>query len=247
MRLTFVGCGDAFGAGGRAHTCLRLDGPAGTVVVDFGAGSISAWKKLGFDTKDIDAVIVSHLHGDHFCGLPFLLLECQYVAGRTTPLRLIGPPGFRARLEAAMEVMFPGATATRWRFDWRVEEIAPGGSLALEGLRLTTIEVTHPAGAPSTAIRLEGGGRAFAYSGDTAWTENLPALAQGCDLFVCECHSAKATGSAHLDWESLRPRLAQFGARRIALTHLGDSALARRSEMEEAGCIVAEDGLAIDF
>ena len=93
MKVTIVGCGDAFGSGGRSHTCFRLDAAGRTLLVDFGAGAIIAWNEAGFATSDIDAVVVSHLHGDHFGGLPFLLLQCQFVERRCKPLVLLGPPG----------------------------------------------------------------------------------------------------------------------------------------------------------
>ena len=85
MKLTVVGSGDAFGSGGRAHTCMRLDSEGSTIVVDFGASALTSWKRLGFSTDDVDAILITHLHGDHFGGLPFLLLECQFVARRRRP------------------------------------------------------------------------------------------------------------------------------------------------------------------
>ncbi|HEY8579501.1 MAG TPA: MBL fold metallo-hydrolase [Beijerinckiaceae bacterium] len=245
LRLTVVGCGDAFGTGGRAHTCFRLDAGGRCLLVDFGASSILGWRKLGFSTDDVDAVVVSHLHGDHFGGLPFLLLDCQYVAQRRKPLVLAGPPGFAARLEAACEVFFPGMSRNAWTFPLEVREIEPGSAAELVGFDILTLPVRHPSGAPATGVRVAAAGRVFAYSGDTSWTDALEDLARDADLFVCECSGGEKPVPHHLDWPSLEPRLARLRARAVMLTHLGPTALGRRAAMERAGARVAEDGASL--
>ena len=78
MRLTIVGSGDAFGSGGRFNTCFWLETAKGTLLVDCGASSLVALKARGLDHARIDGIILSHLHGDHFGGLPFLLLDAQF-------------------------------------------------------------------------------------------------------------------------------------------------------------------------
>ena len=69
MKVTVVGSGDAFGSDGRSHTCFRLDVLNRCVLVDFGASAIVAWQRLKLDLDDIDAVVLTHLHGDHFGGM----------------------------------------------------------------------------------------------------------------------------------------------------------------------------------
>jgi ribonuclease BN (tRNA processing enzyme) len=87
VTVTFAGSGDAFGSGGRFQACihLRSAGPAGPVLLDCGATSLPALRRTGLDPQEIRAVFVSHLHGDHFGGLPFLILDGQF-SGRTEPL-----------------------------------------------------------------------------------------------------------------------------------------------------------------
>lgn len=167
MRLTVVGSGDAFGSGGRSNTCFWLETAKGMLIIDFGASALPASKAMKLDPNKIDGIILSHLHGDHFGGLPFLLLDAQFLTRRERPLTISGPPGTRTRLEAAMEVFFPKSTGTKWRFTWNVEEIAVGVEANVLGHSLLTAEVIHQSGAPSTALRLSDGKKIFAYSGDT--------------------------------------------------------------------------------
>ena len=154
MKLTIAGSGDAFGSGGRLNTCFLLETAKATLLVDCGASAMPALKKQGIDPNRIDAIVLSHLHGDHFGGLPFLLLDAQFLSRRERPLLIAGPPGTRARLDALLEVFFPKSTGSKWRFAWRVEEIAIGIETDVLGHSLSTAEVIHQSGAPSTALRI---------------------------------------------------------------------------------------------
>ena len=104
MRLTIIGCGDAFGSGGRFNTCFMVEAGGRRVLLDCGASSLVAMKAQGIAPNMIDGVILSHLHGDHFGALPFMLLDAQFLSPRDRPLVIAGPPGTRERLDAACEV-----------------------------------------------------------------------------------------------------------------------------------------------
>jgi len=247
MRLTIVGSGDAFGSGGRSNTCFWLETAKATLVIDFGASALPALKAIRLDPNRIDAIVLSHLHGDHFGGLPFLLLDYQFLARRERPLVIVGPPGARTRLDAALEVFFPKASVTKWRFAWRVEEVELDTDADVLGHTLRTTEVVHQSGAPSTALRLSDDKRVFAYSGDTEWTEALLPIAEGADLFICECYAFTGKVTGHMSWEILRSRISDLGARQLMLTHMNPSVLTRLDELRAAGVSIAEDGLAVDF
>ena len=90
MQLQFVGCGDALGSGGRYNTCFHVTGSHVNFLIDCGASSLPALKRLGIARDDIDLILITHFHGDHFAGLPFLLLDAQFTR-RTRPLVIAGP------------------------------------------------------------------------------------------------------------------------------------------------------------
>jgi ribonuclease BN (tRNA processing enzyme) len=247
MRLTIVGSGDAFGSGGRFNTCFLLETAKAALLVDCGASSLVALKALGLDHGRVDGIILSHLHGDHFGGLPFLLLDAQFLSRRERPLLIAGPPGTRARLDAALEVFFPSATENTWRFPWQVMEIEVGRETDVLGHAVTTTEVVHYSGAPSTALRVSDGEKLFAYSGDTEWVDALVAVAGGADLFICECYAFTGRLTGHISWDILKPRLSDLKARRIMVTHMNPTMLARLDKVKAAGVEVAEDGKVIDL
>jgi ribonuclease BN (tRNA processing enzyme) len=246
MRLTIVGCGDAFGSGGRFNTCFWLKTAKATLLVDCGASTPVALKVRGLDHGEVDGIVLSHLHGDHFGALPFLLIEAQLVTRRERPLVIAGPPGSRARIEEAIEVLFPGALTNRWRFPFEIVEIEPGRPAEIIGHMVTTAEVAHQSGAPSTALRISDGDKLFAYSGDTAWTDALFGVADGADLFMVECFGYAGVLKGHLSWEILKPKLPSLRAKRIMVTHMNPSMLAKVEEARAAGLLVAEDGMVVD-
>jgi ribonuclease BN (tRNA processing enzyme) len=247
MRLTVVGSGDAFGSGGLNNTCFLIDGDGARLALDFGATSLVALKRLGIDPNSIDVVALTHLHGDHFGGLPFLILDAGSEARRERPLTVIGPPGTPARLKAAMEAFFPGSSEREWRFPLTVTELPCGTPRAIAGFEIESREVIHPSGAPSTGMRVSDGEKLLAYSGDTGWTDALFEVAAGADLFICECYRFTGSPRSHMSFETIETHRHEFGAARIMLTHMSAATLDHLAEMEARGYLGAHDGLVLDF
>lgn len=243
MRLTFIGSGNAFGSGGRFNTCFLIEGAACRFLVDCGASSLVALKQGGIDLDTIDGVVLSHLHGDHFGGLPFFLLDAQYIHRRTRSFFILGPPSVAARLAAAQEALFPGSSATAWRFPLEIRALEEGIRADGAGFAVTPFPASHAAGAPCYSLRLEVDGKVVTYSGDTAWTDALLAAAKDADLFICECSGYERRLSGHLTYAELAPRLGDFAARRVILTHLNPDMLAR---LDTLAVETARDGLVLE-
>ena len=188
-------------------------------------------------------MLISHLHGDHFGGLPFLILDGQFTR-RTSPLTIAGPPGTAGRLRQAMEASFPGSPGARRRFGVDVIELAPGSTAAVNGIEVAGWEVDHPSGAPPLALRLGLGGTTIAYTGDTAWTENLAAAADGADLLIAEAYYYDKAIPHHLRYTDLVTHRASLTSHRTVLTHMSADMLARAGNGQLA-FETAHDGLII--
>ena len=243
LRLRFLGSGDAFGSGGRLQTCLCLDGPGGRVLLDCGATALVSMRQAGIDPGSVGWVVLTHLHGDHFGGIPFLVLDGQF-SRRETPLVLAGPPGTRERVATTMEALFPGSSSAARRFATEVVEMQPAVATAVGPAVVTAFSVSHASGAPSFALRVEWAGKVVAYSGDTEWCEGLVDAGRGADLLICEAYTFERRIRYHLDHATLAANLDRVGARRVILTHLGPDMLARRAEAV-APC--ADDGLTVEI
>ncbi|MGE0151077.1 MAG: MBL fold metallo-hydrolase [Reyranellaceae bacterium] len=245
MQVTFIGSGDAFGSGGRFNTCIMVESASSRVLVDCGASSLVALRRQQIDPNGIDGIAISHLHGDHFGGLPFFLLDAQLVSRRRKPLRLIGPLGFRERLLAAREIFFPRSSTVAPGYALEIEEIAPGGQSAIGDIAIAAFEVDHFCAAPPLALRLEMDGKRLCYTGDTEWTDRLIEAARDVDLLIAEAYFFDKKIKWHLDYATLRDNLDRIAARRVVLTHMSPDMLARQSEV--SGCELASDGLRLSI
>ena len=238
MQLRVLGCGDAFGSGGRLQTCFHVATPTTRFLIDCGATALIAMRKFAVDPNGVETVFLTHLHGDHFAGLPFLILDAQIVSRRTSPLTLAGPPGLRERLNGLMEVLFPGSSALELGFALNFVTMESQTPITINRVQVTAFPVRHPSGAPSYALRLACGDKALCYTGDTEWVDALIPAAQGVDLLIAEASTAERSVPYHLSWETLRTRLPQMGAKSALLTHMGPDMLERVVE----GCQKAQDG-----
>ena len=232
LRLCFLGSGDNFGSGGRFQACIHVDAGATRFLMDCGASSLIPMKRAGISTAEIDLILISHLHGDHFGGIPFFILDAQLISRREAPLVIAGPPGLKRRAHEAMEVLYRGSSTVERKFAVRYVEMIEGESTQVCGLTVFPVRVIHGSGDPPFAMRIECAGKIIAYSGDTEWTDALPAIADGADLFICECYFFDKPMKNHINYRTLMAHRAELRCKRIVLTHMGDDILSHSDQIE---------------
>ena len=244
MRITFIGTGDAFGSGGRLNTCFHVETRATRFLVDCGATSMPALKRLGIERNAIDTILVTHFHADHFGGIPYFVLDAQLYAKRSRPLTIAGPRGLKDWYVRALETAFPGSSATRQKFEVALVELPSHQTTDLEGIAVTPAEVCHgPDGTgPYFAYRIEADGKALAYTGDTEWTDALVPIAKDADLLIAEALFRDRAVRYHLNLASLEANLPRMTPRRLMLTHMSDDML---SQIDAIGFDTAEDGTVV--
>jgi ribonuclease BN (tRNA processing enzyme) len=244
MQLRFVGCGDALGSGGRFNTCFHVTGSSVNFLIDCGASSLPALKRLAIARDDIDLILITHFHGDHFAGLPFLLLDAQFTR-RTRPLVIAGPEGIATRLAQLMEALFQNSSKTQQRFDLSVVALKPLEMRSFGAVDVTPYPVVHgESGGPFLAYRVETEGRVIAYSADTEWTETLIPAARDADLFIAEAYYYDKAVKNHLSLKTLEAHLAEIKPKRLILTHMSDDMLGRLGALAYEA---ASDGMVVDI
>jgi ribonuclease BN (tRNA processing enzyme) len=245
MRLQFVGCGDAFGSGGRFNTCFHLTGRNINVLIDCGASSLISMNKHAINRNAVNVIFLTHFHGDHVGGLPFFLLEANYVLDREPALTIAGPPSLKSRFADIMEVGFAGTKNLDLRFPLLLRELEIGKRHELGGLRVTPFHVLHDDRAgPCLGFRFEAEGKVIAFSGDTEWTNALIDIGHEADLFICEAYTRDKPVATHMALSVLERHLEQIRPRRLILTHMSDDMLARRAEVPYE---TAEDGMTVEI
>jgi ribonuclease BN (tRNA processing enzyme) len=244
MRVRFVGSGDAFGSGGRFNTCFHVTGEHVNFLIDCGATSLPALKRCGIERDAIDLVLVTHFHGDHFGGLPFLMLDAQFTR-RTRPLIIAGPQGIERRLEQVMEALFENSSKRERRFDLMIATLEPGAAASFGAVSVTPYPVVHgESGGPFLGYRIEAEGRVIAFTGDTEWTEALVPLGRDADLFIAEAYTYDKAIRNHLSLKTLQEHLAEIRPKRMIITHMSEDMLGRLAALS---CETAADGMVVEI
>jgi len=244
MRLQFVGCGDAFGSGGRFNTCFHFTGRDFNVLIDCGASSLVSMNRLAINRNTIDAIFVTHFHADHVGGLPSFLLEANYIVKRERPLTIVGPPSLKSRFAGIMDAAFPGTRDLEFKFPLTLRELDIGKRSEIAGVRVVPFHVMHDDRAgPCLGFRFEVESKVLGFSGDTEWTSALIDIGYQADLFICEAYTRDKPITTHLALSQLERHLDKIRPKRLILTHMSDDMLARRAEIPYE---TAEDGMIVE-
>ncbi|MEJ2880981.1 MBL fold metallo-hydrolase [Pedobacter sp. GR22-6] len=240
ISLQVIGCGDAFASGGQLHTCFYLKIGEKGVLIDCGATTLHGLKRYGIDPEDIDLIVISHLHGDHYGGIPFLLMDAA-VKDRKKKLRIVTPDTGEARIKALLQLLYPGSDKTE-KLPLEFLEYQANVPLNLGVLRLEAFPVIHSEAALSHGLRIQVGELVLSYSGDTCWTDALISLSEGADLFICECNFYDTKTPSHMNYLELRSNLPRLSMKQILLTHLSGEMLDR---LDAIDLPVAKEGMDI--
>jgi ribonuclease BN (tRNA processing enzyme) len=244
VTVRFVGSGDSFGSGGRFQTCILVDGPSTRFAIDFGASSLIALAQQRIHPNSLDAILLTHLHGDHCGGVPFLLIDAMLAAKRERPLVVAGPLGTPAHLATLREALFPGSAVVTPKFPLEYREMTVGAPNRILDLVVTPQPARHTAQTNPTALRVEVGGRIVAYTGDTEWTDEVARIAAGADLLIAECYYYAKPIKWHLTYPAIAEHVRAAGAKRLILTHMSAEMLAHRDDILEE---CASDGMVIEL
>jgi ribonuclease BN (tRNA processing enzyme) len=242
VQVRFVGSGDSFGSGGRFQTCILVDGPESRFAIDFGTSSLIALAQQGIEHNSIDAIVLTHLHGDHCGGVPFLLVDAMLGARRTRPLVIAGPRDLQRRMGEIREALFPGSHVMTPKFPVTWIEMEAGRPHRVLDLTVTPQPARHTAETNPTALRVQVGDKVIAYTGDTEWTDEVAKVAAGADLLIAESYFYEKPIKWHLNYPDIAARRSGIGARRIILTHMSREMLAHADEVPEES---AYDGLVV--
>jgi ribonuclease BN (tRNA processing enzyme) len=233
VTLTILGTGDAFASGGRAQAGYLLETGGKRILLEAGPGVLTEMKRGGIEADSLDVIIISHLHGDHFSGLPFLFLEYMWERPRKRPVIIAGPKNLEKRTGILMRTMFSrfNLEVLQRQVKWVVLE--PGKTVKLAGLKLSTIRSPHTKPDISLSIKIAVNGKTFVFSGDTGWNEKLVDFSAGANLLLCECTYFESDHLRfHINYPELRRNLDRFNVQRMILTHIGRETINHTREID---------------
>jgi ribonuclease BN (tRNA processing enzyme) len=186
--------------------------------MESGPGLLPALKGNRIPTDSFDLLLISHLHGDHFGGLPFLILEYMWETRRKKVLTIAGPAKLEERTWQLMRTMFPHFELDKIKHKLKFVVLEPGRSVRLGKFQVRAIRSPHTKPDISLSFRVSVGDKSIVFSGDSGWNDELVKLSDGADLF-------------HLNYPLLAANRDKFKVRRMVLTHLGREVLSRENEI----------------
>ncbi|HST65167.1 MAG TPA: MBL fold metallo-hydrolase [Mycobacteriales bacterium] len=216
MRLTIVGCSGSVPGPDSAASAYLVEHEGFRLLLDLGSGAFGALQQH-VDPATLDAVVLSHLHADHCLDLTAMVVHRRHGVPEPLPrIPVLGPAGTHDRLAAAYDPAARGGL----RDVLAVTRVEPG-ERELGPFRLRFERVNHPV--ETHAVRVEAGGRALAYSGDTGISPGLVAVATGADLLLCEASVTDGLPhppGLHLTGRDAGEHAARAGVGRLLVTHV---------------------------
>ncbi len=235
MKGLFLGVGEACDPGHGNTSVLVNSAENAMVLLDCGFTAAHRFFAACADPDRLDAVWISHFHGDHFFGIPLLLLRF-WDMGRSRPLALVGQAGTEEKIRALMEMAYPGFMV-KLGFALHFHETAPGTTLSLAGLQWRTAPTLHSQ--PNLGLLLDDGRCRLYYSGDGRPGDAVADLVRDCDLAIHEAFRIEDEVQGHGSIAGCRRLKARAGIHRLALVHL--EGRIRRQGRQEIEAILAQD------
>jgi ribonuclease BN (tRNA processing enzyme) len=221
MRLTIVGCSGSYAGPDSAASCYLVEadheGRPWRILLDLGSGAFGQLQRYA-DPRDIDGLLISHLHADHFYDISgYYVVRTWHPGGVMAPLPTWGPKGMAKQIAAGYGLkVHPGMKDA---FDVKKYD---GEPIVIGPFTIYTAILKHPITA--YGFRIEADGATLVYSGDTGPCDELVELTRGADLFLCEAafRSDKLDNppDLHLTGREAGDAAKAAGVGRLVLTHV---------------------------
>jgi len=247
--IQLLGTGTAFQQDGRGAQCILITEPGGELIaVDVGPTAAAAATRYQAPLARMRHLFITHLHGDHIAGWPFVTLQMIFLEKRTAPLDIWGPPGVQQRLEGLLQLCYPKIAAdqaTRLPISYHEVEVARTDSLAAGEIEFDTFPMEHDASSIGFGLRI--GSSYVGVSGDTQWCSGLEELAQRSDLLFVECTTLEKGDYTHISLAEIREQRPRLPQGRWILVHLPDAVALDLAADPISGVVAASDGMRIQL
>lgn len=247
MKLTVIGSGNAFHLDGRGHSSYLLETrDHSPVLMDAGVSALMNLRRFQIPVEDIETILLTHFHGDHIAGIPFIMLTLGFL-WKTQPnreLRIIGPVGISDRVENLLNLFYENHD---FSLKYTYKEIQPDETLSIPGFQIRAMNITHNPESLGYRIK-DDDGKILVYGGDSAMDDRLVTLLENADLGIMELSMTEnPSGIPHVSLEELRRYNDRITAKQLLFSHTYDE-LVKKLEKESGLTLpysTASDGMII--
>lgn len=236
-----IGSGNAFNSDKRGHCSFLLDD---IILIDCGPTILLKREELQIDFSKIKLVLITHFHGDHFAGLPFLILYFQYIVKRKEKLTILGPKNIKQQFFSLLELMYPNL-----KIDFEIDFIEKQNNYYFENYFISAFPITHKE--ESIGYKISDERHTFAFTGDAMLDEKVYNLLENVDIGIMELSlKTKEENSSHISLEEVIKDRKKIKVKKLYFNHIYDQLA---EEVEKINEHISEfgkplqDGMRIEF
>jgi ribonuclease BN (tRNA processing enzyme) len=243
LELLFLGTGNAFAMGGRRQSCYLIQTENTKILLDAGPCLLQAIRENNIEPKEIDYIILSHLHPDHIGGLPYFLLDDKWITKREKPVIIYAPKSGRDAIFNIVSLFYSKEECEHFNnvFEFRSFEI--GDQIELDEFKIEGLEAIHSAEPKMMIIDIKG--YTIGYSGDTAFHKQSYDKLLNCDIMIHEVSSWNLNIPNHVNFQELLENTPS-NANPIYVSHIDNSVLSNKNQIK-LPFILANDNMKVLF
>lgn len=237
MKIEFIGTGSIGAVQSSASTLID-----DKLLIDIGNGIVKKLKQTGHSIADIENVIITHLHGDHFADIPFLMFD-RFFYNVPNSIHIYGPKGIEKRVKELFEILFPGDYE-------RIQAVDKVNFVEFDKMEhknigneiyITSFEVKHGDCKPAYGYIVEKENKKIGFSGDSAYCESIERIVEQSEISVLDM-SHMESKKTHMGLEDILKITEAYPNKKIATTHMQDYVREQAKEKSIANLIIPDDG-----
>lgn len=242
MEINIIGSGSIGATSMSASTLIDKK-----ILIDVPNGVVKYIKKLGYNIQEIESILITHLHADHFFDIPFLMLD-RYFYKNNSLLSIYCPKGTEEKVKLLFDVGFPG-DFDRINEVINVEFIEFDRESKIEGKNFVAYSkyVEHGNFKPAYGYILNLNNKKVGFSGDSKLCSAIENIVSETDISIIDMSHAENVSNAHMGIEDIKYLCARYKNKTIISTHMHEYTKEQALNLNIKNFIVGRDNLKISI
>lgn len=210
------------------------------ILVDVPNGVTKHLKRLGYDVLNIDTILLTHLHGDHFFDIPFFLLNKLFEKSHAK-ITIVGPKGSREKIQQLVALGFPNTwEKLKECYEIDIVEYDTNTTIQLPGIKIETKEVKHADFKPAFGYLVEIEGKKIGFSGDSCYCDAIEDLVKESEVSVLDMSMKENGNEAHMGYTEVQEICTRYPNKKIIATHMHEATIEKALANPISNLIIPE-------